>query len=393
MIGYKYRFLPMPTTTERIPLPSPAPGTERSLLAHRYGRPGARPKVYVQAALHADEIPGLLVAQHLLLELERFQAQGAVQGEVVVVPAANPVGLAQHLGGRLVGRFDLAGSGNFNRDFPDLAPAVLERVRDVLGADPAANVAAVRKALGEALADLPPAGEADTLKRALLGLAQDADLVLDLHCAGVALQHLYASAWQPSDAAALGAELGARAVMLDGLDGTEGMPMDQACHGPWWKLRRRLPEGTPLPLACFAATVELRGQGDVTDPLAAADAAALVRFLQRRGALGGDPGPVPAARCDCTPLEAVDTLVAPGAGVVVYRRGLGDQVAAGELVAEIVAPFGEPWGAARTPVYCAATGLLFAHAIGRLVSPGQKFCKVAGREPLAYRRQGKLLGD
>jgi hypothetical protein len=89
----------------------------------------------------------------------------------------------------------------------------------------------------------------------------------------------------------------------------------------------------------------------------------------------------------------VDTLVAPEAGVVVYHRGLGDRVTAGELVAEIVAPFGEPWGAARTPVHAAAAGLLFAHAIGRLVRPGQKFCKVAGREPLAYRGRGKLLGD
>ena len=70
----------MPTTTERIPLPSPAPGTERSLLVHHYGRPGARPKVYVQAALHANEIPGLLVAQHLLLELERFQARERSRG-------------------------------------------------------------------------------------------------------------------------------------------------------------------------------------------------------------------------------------------------------------------------------------------------------------------------
>ncbi|MBS1221081.1 MAG: succinylglutamate desuccinylase/aspartoacylase family protein, partial [Proteobacteria bacterium] len=56
----------MPSVTSSIELPSPAPGTEQTLRVHRYGAPGARPKAYFQAALHADEIPGLLVAQHLL---------------------------------------------------------------------------------------------------------------------------------------------------------------------------------------------------------------------------------------------------------------------------------------------------------------------------------------
>lgn len=66
----------MPTSTATLVLPSPAPGVERTLRVHRYGTPGARPKAYFQAALHADEIPGLLVAQHLLRGLE--QAQGKV---------------------------------------------------------------------------------------------------------------------------------------------------------------------------------------------------------------------------------------------------------------------------------------------------------------------------
>ncbi len=75
----------MPSATNRIELPAPAPGTRRTLLAHRYGMPGARPKAYFQAALHADEIPGLLVAQHLLRGLEQAQAEGRILGEVVVV--------------------------------------------------------------------------------------------------------------------------------------------------------------------------------------------------------------------------------------------------------------------------------------------------------------------
>ena len=86
-------------------------------------------------------------------------------------------------------------------------------------------------------------------------------------------------------------------------------------------------------------------------------------------------------------------LTAPAAGVLVYRKRLGERVAAGEVVAELVDPLGEPPGAARTPIRSAASGLLFARMTERLTRPGQKFCKVAGREPLSHRQAGKLLED
>ncbi|MFO1372317.1 MAG: succinylglutamate desuccinylase/aspartoacylase family protein [Candidatus Competibacteraceae bacterium] len=85
--------------------------------------------------MHADEIP-LLVAQHLLRQLDQAQAEGRILGEVVVVPVANPIGLSQHLNGRLLGRFDFESTGNFNRGFPDLTAGALERLRGRLSADP-----------------------------------------------------------------------------------------------------------------------------------------------------------------------------------------------------------------------------------------------------------------
>lgn len=381
----------MPTSTTCIELPAPAPGTHRHLRVHRYGPPGARPKAYFQAALHADEIPGLLVAQHLLLALEQAQAAGYIVGEVVVVPVANPPGLSQHLNGRLLGRFDFESTGNFNRDFPDLAVAAQERLRGRLSADPAINEALIRETLREVLAELPAVRETDALKRTLLGLALDADLVFDLHCDSEALLHLYASRWQQDDAQTLGAELGAAVVLLEEEPG--GHPFDEACAGPWWKLRAALAGEGPIPLACFATTVELRGQADVNDACAQADAAALLRFLQRRGVIAGEPEPLPEPRCLPTPLEGVDVLSAPAAGVLVYQQALGAIVQAGEVVAELVDPLGEPLGAARIPIRSTTHGVLFARMSERLVRPGQKFCKIAGREPLSHRQPGKLLGD
>lgn len=381
----------MPSAISSIELPSPAPGTERTLRVHRYGVPGARPKAYFQAALHADEIPGLLVAQHLLRGLGQAQAQGQVIGEVVVVPVANPIGLCQHLNGRLLGRFDLESTGNFNRGFPDLAPGALERLRGRLSANPVANVTLIRETLRTVLAERQAVRETEALKRALLDLAIDADFVFDLHCDGEALLHLYASQWQRDDAIELGADLGAAVVLLEENPG--GQPFDEACIEPWLALRAALGEEGPIPLACFATTVELRGQADVRDEDAAADTAALLRFLQRRGVIAGDPGPLPEPLCEPSPLDGVDVLTAPMAGVLVYRKRLGERVTAGEIVAELVDPLGEPVGAARTPIRSAASGVLFARMTERLARPGQKFCKVAGRESLSHRQAGKLLED
>ena len=381
----------MPACTTRIDLPTPAPGTQRTLTVHRYGQPGTRPKAYVQAALHADEIPGLLVAQHLLLGLEQAQREGRIIGEIVVVPVANPIGLSQHLNGRLLGLFDWESTGNFNRGFPDLTAFVLDRVRGRLSADPAANVALIRATLKTALAEQNAVRETPALKQILLGLALDADFVFDLHCDSEALLHLYAGQGQRDVAVALGAELGAAAILLE--DAPGGSPFDQACAGPWRRLREALAGEGPVPLACFATTVELRGQADVNDDYAAADAAALLRFLQRRGVLAGDPGPLPVPGCEPTPLDGVDVLTAPAAGVLVYRKGLGAWVMAGEVVAELVDPLGESPGAARISIRTATEGLLLTRMIERLARPGQKFCKIAGREPLSYRQAGQLLED
>ena len=43
----------MPVSKNKIRLPSMTPGTARSIAWLRFGRAGARPKVYLQAAIHA----------------------------------------------------------------------------------------------------------------------------------------------------------------------------------------------------------------------------------------------------------------------------------------------------------------------------------------------------
>ncbi|MFO1372318.1 MAG: hypothetical protein U1F42_07955 [Candidatus Competibacteraceae bacterium] len=85
-------------------------------------------------------------------------------------------------------------------------------------------MALIRATLRAVLAEQRAVRESDALKRALLGLALDADYVFDLHCDGEALLHLYASRWQADEARELGAELGAATILLEEDPG--GSPFD-----------------------------------------------------------------------------------------------------------------------------------------------------------------------
>ena len=110
-------------------LPWSASGTQRTLSVFRFGS-GPR-KAYIQASLHADELPGMRVAVELKRRLRELEAQGRLNGVIELVPMANPIGIGQMFQATHQGRFEFNSGKNFNRDFPALADAVAERVADL----------------------------------------------------------------------------------------------------------------------------------------------------------------------------------------------------------------------------------------------------------------------
>ena len=132
------------------PLLSPSIGTQRTLTSFHFGPAGSGRKIYLQAALHADETPAMLAAFVLKQRLAQLDAEGRLAAEIVLVPVSNPVGLNHHLLGQFIGRFDLASGRNFNRGFLPLAE-IAARARDRLGDDGARNRAIVRECVGAAL--------------------------------------------------------------------------------------------------------------------------------------------------------------------------------------------------------------------------------------------------
>ena len=302
------------------PLLSNSLGSQRSLSSFHYGTSGQGPKVYIQASLHAEELPGMLVAHHLRTLLDAADAAGQIRGEVILVPVANPIGLAQRVDHKPMGRFELASSENFNRHYPDLARAVFPAVKTQMGPDAAANVATVRRAMGDYLRQWQPDTELQSLRRTLLTLAHDADYVIDLHCDCEGVMHFYTEEPCWPQLAPLAHLLQARAVLLAKNSGSG--PFDECLSGAWWQLAEALrAQGidAPLPQGCCSTTVELRGEADVTHAWAQQDAQAVWAFLQHCQAIACAQLPtIPAPACPATPLAGSETLHTPVPGVVVY---------------------------------------------------------------------------
>lgn len=370
----------------RHPLASATPGTSHELVSLHYGTPGQGPKVTIQGSLHADEVPGMLVAHHLRSHLDALEAAGRLRGEVVLVPMANPLGVGQWVLRGFQGRFELHSGENFNRHFANLTDAVLDRVMERLGADAAENVRLVRGALREAVAALGATSPLESLRKTLLSLAIDADVVLDLHCDGEALLHIYTTpqTW-PGDGQLLARCIGAELALLAERSG--GDPFDEACSMLWPQLAERLGPAKPLPPACMAATIELRGEADVRHDLAAADAQGIVNFLIQRGVVaseGGVPPVLPPLKREATPLAGSIPVVAPTGGMVVFLQLPGTPVVAGQPLVDLIDPLTGQVTTLGAPV----DGLFFARDLRRFAVAGMSLGKVAGREAT---RAGSLL--
>ena len=379
----------MTKTIDRLPLLPYSLDTPRQLVVHRYGVRGARPKAYLHASLHADEVPAMLVLHHLVGLLDEADRAGGIKGEIVVVPMANPIGVSQVVNARHVGRYELAGGGNFNRNWPDLFAGLAERVRDRLSDDAARNVTVIRASMLADLEARTAGSELGSLRLALARLAVDADIVLDCHCDSESLLHLFLIPAHWPSAADLSAEIGSRATLLSEESG--GQAFDETFSTPWTRLARAIPD-KPIPAACLSATIEYRGQAEVGDQWAEADARALLRFLQRRGLVAGDPGPLRQPLCEATRLDACDVVRTPAAGIVAYKQPLGATPTAGAVIAEIVDPTADDPRTARTPVRSAADGLLLSRRADKLVRPGDSLAKVVGSKTLPS-RTGYLLED
>ncbi|WEX77684.1 succinylglutamate desuccinylase/aspartoacylase family protein [Sinorhizobium numidicum] len=338
-------------------------GIEWRLPVFRFAgiEPGA-PRTYIQAALHANELPGTALAHFLLEKLRHADRNGAILGDVIIVPQANPIGAAQTHFGELEGRFDLGSRTNFNRDFPLIA--LRER--------------------GSLLENIDRYPATDRLKRHLLHMALGAELILDLHCDDEGLQYAYIDEAFWPEAADLAAALDMKAVLLS--DGESSAFEEAVAYA--WKYQAEGERKTRLP-GRLSVTVELRGTRDVSSETARNDAEGVWRFLVGRGVIAATLPEPPVFAGKAVPLDNVEMIRAPQAGAILFHRDIGESVKAGDVLATIVTKPGMPDGTVE--VRAPQDGLIVTRVSTRFARRRSDLMKVACAEPSrAIRKPGTL---
>ncbi|WP_312240060.1 M14 family metallopeptidase [Pantoea sp.] len=363
------------------PLLSSSLGTQCEIISFHFGEECER-QVYIQAALHGDELPGMAVAWYLKQRLKALEAAGKLKSCITLVPVANPLALAQHWHGTHLGRFHTLSGQDFNRQFPALGETLAQALEGTLTQSETENKRLIRDAIDRHFRDRVPRTELEAKRFTLMRMACQADLMIDLHCDWEALPHLYTTPQAWPHVEPLARRLGSQTHLLAEISG--GEPFDEACCEPWQTLKQRFGDAYPIPQGLLPVTLELRGVRDVAPDQAEQDAEAIIQALIDGDYINDEASPLPELQNQATSLAGCEYLHAPHSGVILHRRELGEWVKAGEVVAEIVDPITDQ----VTPLIAEYGGLIYARHWVRFATAGMLVVRLAGENA---GRSGDLL--
>lgn len=366
-----------------------APGQSAILYWYSAGPADAGTKVHLQAALHADEQPGTMALHHLLPMLRDADAQGKLKARFTIFPSVNPLGLTTRVLRRHIGRYDLETGVNFNRRWPDLFPLIKDDVSGKFSDDPSSNIRVIRQSVSRLLTSQDPVTSNQRLRKLILQSAHDADIVLDLHCDDESLKHIFTSPDLMPGLQDLADRMQVAATLT--AEDSGGGSFDEVLPNLYRKAQRAFPD-FPIPIAAETATLEYRGQADVSDTIGKEDAQGLFDFLAGRGLIDAAVAPAKPAPGP-TPFEATEVLRSDRPGLLAYRVDLGDRVSKGDVVADIIAMDGPGAFIDRTPLRAGTDGLILSRASAKYTVRGASVAKIVGTEILPSRAGGYLLED
>ncbi|WP_289367395.1 succinylglutamate desuccinylase/aspartoacylase family protein [Pantoea stewartii] len=424
------------------PLLSASLGTQREIISFHFGEDHTR-QVYIQAALHGDEIPGMAVAWFLKKRLQMLESSGRLKSSFTLIPVSNPIALSQHWHGTHLGRFHTQTGKDFNRKFPLLGATLITELANVLTPNEIQNKRLIRDAIDRYYRDAVPKTELEAQRFTLMRMASQADLMIDLHCDWEAVPHLYTTPHAWSEIEPFARWLGSEVQLLAQNSG--GEPFDEACCEPWLTLAERFGDKFPMPRGLLPVTLELCGLHDVSPEQAERDADAIINALQELDyittseaavsvevaapVIGGDElvsvssssedlvnlkendnglsvteytprlkdvniikqrhnegasALSPPLKNPPTPLSGCEYIHSPVSGLILHRKPLGVFVRPGEVVAEIIDPLTDH----ITPLVTEFGGILYARHLTKFATAGMLVLRLAGKNPV---RVGRLL--
>jgi len=309
-----------------------ASGAALTVPVYRLKGQGKGPSVYIQANMHGAEVQGNAVIFQLLEILRETK----LNGDITLVPYANPVGCNHKNGEYTLGRFDPITGVNWNRMYHFDADAIAPFAREHLNSD---NITIEREFKALLLEEID-----DKLDHNIFGLttgqriayrlqrmAHQADLVLDLHTGPISSKHLYCPEYAIKSASYF--DIPHTIVIPNEFDGA----MDEATFCPWWSLQQAFAElGRDYPLNKESFTVELGSQEQIDLDVAHQDAVSILSYLQHKEVLNDTQyQPQAMTRYACY-LKDYKAFYSPMGGMVDYLAQFGQPLAAGEPIARIL---------------------------------------------------------
>ena len=359
------------------------PSAQFEIPIYEFGPKGGK-KIYLQAGMHADEHPGMLVLHHVIPMLAEAEAEGLLEAHFVILPVVNPLGLA-HLSFHMHrGRYHQTNGLNYNRGWPDFAKRLIADADFIagLGGDAKANQALVRARVAYYLDEMRPVTALDKQRQIVMSHCFDADMVLDLHCDDIALTHLFIIPQNLPRYQGLADRIGSVATLT--AEDSGGGSFDEVWSGLWVSLAKALPD-VPWPEPVLSVTLEYRGQGDVSDALGKDDARNLFDFFCDEGLVQAAPSVPRRAGAPPTDLAATQIVRVERPGLIAYQVALGDRVKKGQVIAHLIALDGTAPVQERTPIAAETDGIVFSMLQSKYVWPGTSIAKIAGTERLESR--------
>jgi len=314
-----------------------ASGAALTVPVYRFKGQANGPSAYIQANMHGAEVQGNAVI-YQLMELLRATE---INGDITLVPYANPVGANHKNGEYTLGRFDPITGVNWNRMYHFDESIIKPFVQQCIGKDDATIEANFKQLMLDTIEqkldhNIYGLTTGQRIAYQLQRLAHQADLVLDLHTGPISSKHLYCPEYARKSAYFFDIE---HTLLIPNIfDGA----LDEATFCPWWKLQEAFADlGIEFSINSKeitkeSFTVELGSQEQIDLDVALEDAKGILSYLQHKNVIASKQYlPKEIIRYGCY-LEDYKAFYAPMGGMVDYLAEFGQPLPAGEPLARIL---------------------------------------------------------
>jgi len=314
-----------------------ASGAALTVPVYRLRGDESAPSVYIQANMHGAEVQGNAVIFQLLELLKNTQ----INGNITLVPYANPVGCNHKNGEYTLGRFDPITGMNWNRMYHFDAGMIKPFVRESIGKGDAVIEENFKKLMIDTIEqkldhNIFGLTTGQRIAYQLQRLAHQADYVLDLHTGPISSKHLYCPEYAKASAKYF--DIPHTLLIPNTFDGA----LDEATFCPWWYLQEAFAElGIEFSISSKTLnkesfTVELGSQEQIDLDVALEDAMSIMNYLEYKNVIEAPQfQPKDMVRYACY-LKNYKAFYSPMGGMVDYLAEFGEPLPAGEPLARIL---------------------------------------------------------